>query len=222
MIAKPVIVLVCGWESDGRIWEPLADRLAERYEVRRWDLRDGGEAPAGAELAVSACGGEDAAVELVREGRAGRAVLLLPEALERGSEPAAVGFPLDIMDEFIPMMSSGDFPDVERRRMVALMTAHLEPVLPAGALELVREVQLTSVAAGLERGAALRDGTEQGRPERASWLSADARVGELLTVLIRATTRLLPRIPGVRVVELAARSDYPWLEDPDEVLAALG
>jgi hypothetical protein len=214
------VVLVCGWDGDGRIWGPFADALAERYEVRRWDLRDGDEAPAGGDLAVSVCGGEDAAVELVRDGRVGRAVLVLPAALDRsGGQPAEGTHPIE---EFIPMMASGDFPDAERQRMVVSTTAYLEPVLPAGALELVRQVQLDSVAVGMEQGIALRDGTGHGIPERSSWLSTGVTLGDRLTVLIRSTAPLAPRIPGVGLVELAARSDYPWLEDPDEVLAAIG
>lgn len=210
-------VLVCGWEGDRRIWGRFAELMGERYEVRWWDLREAESWPGSVEVAVAGRGGEDAAVEMVRAGRAGRAVLVLPEALERGSGSVAA------MEEFFPMMASGDFPDAERRRMVEKLTAHLEPLLSAEALELVREVNLDVVAVGLARGAAFRDGGEEAAtPTRESWLDAGAAVGERMTVLVRAATPLAPRLPGVQVKELPTRSEYPWLEDPDAVVAAIG
>jgi hypothetical protein len=234
------VLLVNEWYSDGRIWGRFADALAERYEVRRWQPRDSDTPPAGeVDVVVAQRGVEHAALKLVTAGRVGRAVLVLPEVTgiawelsdaDRAADQAKE-HPMEIMKEFMPMMA-GDFPATERQRMVRLLTAYLEPLLAPTELALVREVMFDMLVAAERRGAELRDGLAEtdpapDRPDEQPWTVLAKDVGDRLTVLtgdgMRSAGPVLERlIPGARIVELAARSDYPWLEDPAEVIAAIG
>jgi hypothetical protein len=151
----------------------------------------------------------------------------------------------DVFEEFTPQLVSGDFPEAERRRLVVGSTAELEPLLARDELELVRQVQVDALPWAMRRGLELRAGnppadeelTEEERASRTAqlvsdhlareeWFDRAAGFGDRLTVLTGPGQRtagplLEPRLRGVRVVNPPTRTDYPWLEDPDELVGVV-
>jgi hypothetical protein len=175
---------------------------------------------------------------MVADGRAERALLILPEAGKLSAELSDADRSYRLaeiertqsMHEFFPMMATRDFPAAEQRRMVTMLTAHLEPLLAPADLELVRQVQADLLQFAMRRGAEMADAIDgegyQEPPPSVPWVEAAADLGDRITVLTgpglhSAGPVLAQYIPGVRVVELDVRSDFPWLEDPAAVLAAV-